>query len=78
MVNLTALAGRYDFDLEFGREDVNGMAMVATAGGAAPPASEFGVSVFTSIQRIGLKLDPQRLPLDTIVVDRAEKTPSEN
>jgi uncharacterized protein (TIGR03435 family) len=74
VVNLTGLIGRYDFDLEFSREDVNGMAM---PGGETPP-SEFGVSIFTSIQRIGLRLDAQRLPLDAIVVDRVEKTPVGN
>jgi uncharacterized protein (TIGR03435 family) len=80
VVNLTGLTGRYDFDVEFSREDVNGMGMAlpATPGGAAPPAPEFGVSIFVSIQRIGLKLEAQKLPLDAIVVDRAEKTPSEN
>ena len=41
-------------------------------------ATRFGASIFASIQRIGLKLDAQRLPLETIVVDRAEKTPTEN
>src|SRR5215471_1736322 len=42
VVNLTALTGRYDFDLEFSREDVNGMALPTAAGAPAPPASEFG------------------------------------
>jgi uncharacterized protein (TIGR03435 family) len=78
VVNLTGLAGRYDFDLEFSPQDANGTVMPPPTGGTALPAPEFGVSIFTSIQRIGLKLDPQKLPLDAIVVDRAEKTPTEN
>jgi len=36
------------------------------------------VSIFTALQRVGLKLESQKLPLDTIVVDKGEKTPIEN
>jgi uncharacterized protein (TIGR03435 family) len=78
VVNLTGLAGRYDFDLEFSPEDAHGTLIPATAGGAAPAATEFGSSIFNSIQRIGLKLEAQKRPLDVIVVDRAEKTATEN
>jgi len=42
------------------------------------PTAEFGMSIYTSIQKVGLKLEPQKFPLDTIVVDRGEKTPIEN
>jgi uncharacterized protein (TIGR03435 family) len=78
VVDMTGLTGRYDFDLEFSPQDANGIVMPGPAAGAAPAAPEFGVSVFTSIQRVGLKLEPQKLPLDAIVVVRAEKTPTEN
>jgi len=77
VVNLTGLEGRYDFDLEFSREDLNGMVRTDAAESGAAPA-EFGASIFTSIQRIGLKLDAQKLPLDAVVVDRAERTATEN
>lgn len=78
VVDLTALTGRYDFDLEFSRDDVNGMALPTPSGAPAPAATEFATSIFASIQRVGLKLDAQKLPMDTIVVDRAEKIASEN
>ena len=77
VVNLTELSGRYDFDLEFSPEDMKGIAPGPPVDPAAGGA-QFGVSIFTSIQRIGLKLDAQKRPLDTIVVDRGEKTPIEN
>jgi uncharacterized protein (TIGR03435 family) len=35
-------------------------------------------SVFKSVQQLGLKLEPRKTPLDLIVVDHAEKTPTEN
>ena len=78
VVNLTGIEGRYDFDLEFSPEDVHALVTPANPGDAAPVASQPGASIFNSIQRIGLKLEPQKRPLDTIVVDRAEKTASEN
>ena len=36
------------------------------------------MSIFTSIQKVGLKLESQKMALDAIVVDRGEKTPIEN
>jgi uncharacterized protein (TIGR03435 family) len=64
VVDQTGLTGRYDFDLEYLRDEST--------------ASEFGVSLFTSLQRVGLRLEARKLPLDAIVVDSAEKTPVEN
>ncbi len=77
VVDQTGLSGRYDFVLEFSREEAAGM--VATDGFGSPAsAGEVQVSVFTSLQQIGLRLDSKKLPLDVIVVDRAEKTATEN
>ena len=45
----------------------------------APTASDpSGGSIFASVQQLGLKLEPRKAPLDFIVVDHAEKTPTEN
>ncbi len=78
VVDLTALTGRYDFDLEYSSEDSNGMRMANPSGGSLPSAAEPGVSIFGSIQQVGLKLDAKKLPLKAIVVDGAEKTPTGN
>ena len=77
VVDQTGLTGRYDFDLEFSPDDMKGMRVEAPPPGSIPTA-EFGMSIFTSIQKVGLKLEPQKLPLDTVVVDRGEKSPIEN
>jgi len=69
VVDLTGLTAVYDFDLEYAPEDAN---IVISK------PDEGGVSVFASIQNLGLTLSAQKPPLDAIVVDRAEKVPSEN
>jgi uncharacterized protein (TIGR03435 family) len=53
--------------------------------GAADPArtpsadaSAPSSSVFAAVQQLGLKLDSRKAPLETIVVDHLEKTPTEN
>ncbi len=35
-------------------------------------------TVFAALQKLGLKLDPRKLPVETIVVDHLEKTPTDN
>jgi uncharacterized protein (TIGR03435 family) len=37
-----------------------------------------GTSVFASVQKMGLKLESEKLPVETIVVDHLEKVPTEN
>ena len=44
-------------------------------GGAAEPGNS---SVFAAIQQYGLKLEPRRAPIDMLVIDHLEKTPTEN
>jgi uncharacterized protein (TIGR03435 family) len=63
VVNATQLAGEYDVSFEY-----------------APLAagSDLGVSIFKSIQDLGLKLEPRKIPLDIVVVDHAEQTPTGN
>ena len=36
------------------------------------------VSPFNAVEKLGLKLERRRLPVDTIVVDHIERTPTEN
>jgi uncharacterized protein (TIGR03435 family) len=78
VLDRTGLTGRYDFALEFARDDGRGFAGPPPPNSNPLPSGETGVSIFASVQQIGLKLDNQKLPLDAIVVDRAEKVASEN
>jgi uncharacterized protein (TIGR03435 family) len=88
VIDETGLTKYYDVELEFKPEGgmmMRGMPMPMPrgdgAGGGSGPAAE-GVeapSIFTALQdQLGLKLESKRGPIETIVVDRIEKTPIEN
>jgi uncharacterized protein (TIGR03435 family) len=93
VVDMTELKGNYQVALELSMEDMRNAARSAGVnipagalggrggdaggsplGGAADPST----SIFSSIQQLGLKLDPRKTPVEILVVDRLEKTPSEN
>lgn len=74
VVDQTGMAGRYDFELEFSREDMGRMGVPDLP----PPGAEPASSIFTSLHQIGLKLEPRKFPMDTVVVDSAQKIATEN
>lgn len=83
VVDKTGLMGRYDFILDFSRYETAGLK--ATGGfneppplPPPPPGMEPGVSIYTSIQQLGLKLVGQKVPLSVLVVESAERAPVEN
>ena len=52
---------------------------IAGAAPAAPVASDpSGSGIFQAVQQMGLRLDARKTPVETIVIDKIEKTPSEN
>jgi len=86
IVDMTGLDGRYDFGLDVTEEDYRLMLIRAgvNSGVVLPPAAlrllETGspVSLFDALQKLGLKLDARKAPLDVVVVDEARKTPTDN
>jgi uncharacterized protein (TIGR03435 family) len=86
IVDMTGLDGRYDFGLDLTEEDYRIMLIRAgvNSGVVLPPAAlrllENGspVSLFDALQKLGLKLDARKAPLDVVVIDEARKTPTEN
>jgi len=90
VLDMTDLKGNYQVVLDLSVDDLKnvgrkfGMAMPGAAPGsdsAALPsdaASDPSGTIFKSVQQMGLKLDPRKMPLDQIVVDHVEKTPTEN
>ena len=80
VVDLTNTPGSYDFVLEASKEDMRDgdTRIVEGEPASVNPEASPGTSVFSSIQTLGLKLKRQKVPLDVIVVDQAEKVPVEN
>ncbi len=69
VVDKTGLTGSYDVNLRWTPDD---------AVGPSQTSLDSNPSFFTAVQeQLGLKLEPSREPLDTIVVDHVER-PSEN
>jgi uncharacterized protein (TIGR03435 family) len=83
VIDKTGLTGRYDFVLEFSRAD--GGARRSGGGYNEPPplpppvpGAEPGLSIYSSIRQLGLKLEAQKMPIYMVIVDSAQKTPNEN
>ena len=67
----TGLKGAYDAILDF--------AQLIAAYPQGPPAEDIPAMIMNGIQdMLGLKLEPKKGPMDMLVVDRAEKVPTEN
>ena len=92
MVDKTGLAGKYDFTLEFTLpENASAVGAIVTlplAPGQMAPLSRNlpseaqtdSVSAISSAmeRQLGLKLEASRIPVDTLVIDHVEKTPTDN
>jgi bla regulator protein BlaR1 len=78
IVNKTGLKGNYDFKLKWTPDEGQGQMPGGPPGDAAPPPDASGPTIFTALQeQLGLKLESQKGPMDTIVIDHVER-PSEN
>ena len=85
VVDMTGLTGTYKIVLDLSREDLLAAARAVGAnvpGGAGGPgggpADPAGTSVFQSVEKLGLKLDSRKAPIEFLVIDRLEKTPTED
>src|SRR5580698_9305456 len=86
VVDRTGLAGSYNFDLEFTQEDYMAMLMrsAIAAGVTLPPealkmlSGSSGDSLLNALDRLGLKLETRKAPLEMLVIDHIEKAPTEN
>ncbi|HSP68000.1 MAG TPA: TIGR03435 family protein [Bryobacteraceae bacterium] len=93
IVDMTGIKGNYDASLEISLAEIIAMARSAGADipvgagrgaagpGNAPVASDpagGGSSVTDAVQSMGLKLESRKAMVDQFIVDRVEKTPTEN
>lgn len=81
VVDRAGLAGRYEIGFDVpalsGTRVFQGP-MPGKLPSAAPPDDPTGPSVFESVQSLGLRLEKDRAPVETIVVEHIEKAPTEN
>ena len=86
IVDMTDLKGSYDFALDVTPEDYRAMLIRAAvaAGVSLPPealrlldGASFA-SLYDAMQKVGLRLDARKAPLDLLVIDEARKSPTEN
>ena len=76
VVDRSGLDGYYDAELKFTPERIPDVGPEALPGGL--PIDRNGPSIFTAVQeQLGLKLDPQRRPVEVLIIDRV-KAPTEN
>jgi uncharacterized protein (TIGR03435 family) len=90
VLDQTGLKGNYKMTLELSMGDMMAAARAAGvnvptgAGGlvgspAAGPADPGGgISIFKSVEKMGLKLEPRKSPVEYLVIDHLEKTPTED
>jgi uncharacterized protein (TIGR03435 family) len=91
VVDQTGLKGYYEVETEISLADL--MAAARSAMGQAPPPSggaasasgaptasdpTGGQTVFASVEKLGLKLEDRKAPVTELIVDHAEKTPTED
>lgn len=79
VVDLTELPGAYDFVVSWspvGRVMGRGGRGEAGADSARDPSN--GLTVFEGIEKLGLKLSPQKHPMPVLVIDHINRTPTEN
>jgi uncharacterized protein (TIGR03435 family) len=82
----TDLKGFYDFHFDVEREDYSSMMMRAAAarGVPYPPQllaqleSTSNPSFLSSLDKVGLKLEKSKAPIEVVNIDEVKKTPSEN
>jgi len=93
VIDATGLKGKYDITLSFSTEGLSGPGAgiglppppPPPGGGAAGPAGvlvpegESAPDLFAAVQsQLGLKLESKKGPVEMIIVDHVEKTPTEN
>jgi len=85
IVNMTGLAGVYDFSFDLTPEEtqVLGIRAAVYAGVTLPPQvlsllDTGGNPLVVAVETLGLKLDARKAPVDVLVVDDVRRTPLEN
>ena len=82
VIDATGLTGLYQFTIEL-PPDARTLRMMAAAGTTTtlqgtPLNEPTGVSTFKAVEGLGLRLERRRAPIDVLVVDSIQRTPTSN
>ncbi len=73
IIDETGLKGSYDFELNWAPDESHSPSPNAGQGSADSPPRE-GPSIFTAFQeQLGLKLVPNKAPVEVLIIDHVEK-----
>src|ERR1017187_1297466 len=78
VVDETAITGNYDIDLDAAVVEPGGTASGPNETGPPPPPPVPSMALGAAIQKVGLKLESRKGPVEYLVVDSAEKVPAGN
>jgi uncharacterized protein (TIGR03435 family) len=86
VLDMTDTKGSFDYTLDLAPEDFRAMTIrsAIAAGVTLPPEAlklieaASDSSLHTALQAVGLKLEARKAPVDTLVIDSVQKTPTEN
>jgi uncharacterized protein (TIGR03435 family) len=84
IVNMTGLEGDFQVTLDIAlSEAINaahraGVAMPEDAPPSGEASEPGGATIFQSVQKLGLKLDPRKVNVTMLIIDQLEKVPSQN
>src|SRR5438876_28512 len=76
VVDLTGIEGKFDFPLDWMNRGSYNHAVTANQGFA--PSDGVTLTIFDALERLGLRLENRKHPMDSIVVDSIERIPAEN
>jgi len=78
VVDMTGLKGNYDIDLEWTADEGAFPILEGLSSEPVPPPDPQGQTILTALkERLGLKIESRRAPVDVIVIDHVER-PSAN
>ena len=90
VMDMTGLSGRYDITLDFAADPSIMQAKTAAMGGGSPPPGmappegaaqdpSGAATIFSALrEQLGLRLEARKGPVDLLVIDSVQKTPTEN
>jgi uncharacterized protein (TIGR03435 family) len=84
VVNMTGIPGRYHVDLDISQNDLRALIPpelqpLGVQDGSGPDLGDPpGRSIYTSLDKLGLRLERSKAPVEQLIVDHVEKVPTSN